>query len=139
MTILEEAQQLVGGDRQQDYGNASESFTRIARLWSAYKGVEISPKDVGMMMILMKVSRSVGSNKRDTLVDIAGYAQCIHTISEGPIAKAPPKQQREGAVTPGHRVGCECSVCAAREHGEYCFKCGQNQPIANGRCTVCGT
>lgn len=75
LTILEEAQDLVCGDRQQAYGDAYESFDRIAKLWSAYKGIRITPKDVASMMILMKVSRSVTSSKRDNWVDMAGYAE----------------------------------------------------------------
>ena len=74
-SVLQEAERLVNGDRQKDYGSASESFRRIAALWSAYRGVEFTPKDVACMMILMKVSRSVSSDKRDNWVDIIGYAE----------------------------------------------------------------
>lgn len=73
-SVLQEAERLVNGDRQKDYGSASESFRRIASLWSVYRGVEFTPKDVACMMILMKVSRSVSSDKRDNWVDIIGYA-----------------------------------------------------------------
>ena len=74
-SVLQEAERLVNGDRQASYGSASESFKRIAKLWTAYRGVEFTPKDVASMMILMKVSRSVTSNKRDNWVDMAGYAE----------------------------------------------------------------
>lgn len=36
MSITDEAKAIVIGDRQQDYGDMSESFTRIAGMWSAY-------------------------------------------------------------------------------------------------------
>jgi len=74
-SVLEDAYDLVNGDRQQSYGDAHASFDRIAKLWSAYKGIKITAKDVSSMMILMKVSRSVTSSKRDNWVDIAGYAE----------------------------------------------------------------
>lgn len=80
-SVLQEAERLVNGDRQQSYGDASESFERIADFWHTYlktklKDTEhISAKDVASMMILMKVSRSVTSSKRDSWVDIAGYAE----------------------------------------------------------------
>lgn len=80
-SVLQEAERLVNGDRQQSYGDASESFERIADFWHAYlktklKGdAHVSAKDVAAMMILMKVSRSVTSSKRDSWVDIAGYAE----------------------------------------------------------------
>jgi hypothetical protein len=72
--ILEEARDLIHKDRAADYGEAKASFTRIAQLWSAYKGVEITPKDVASMMILLKMSRSVTSKKRDNWIDTIGYA-----------------------------------------------------------------
>jgi len=80
-SILDEAKQIVGGDRQQDYGSCVESFERIAKLWSAYKGVEFTALEVSMMMTLLKVSRSKTSPKRDTFVDIAGYAECAGQIT----------------------------------------------------------
>jgi len=72
--ILEEARDLIRGDRASSYGDAKASFGRIASLWTTYKGVEITAKDVAAMMILLKVSRGVTSAKRDNWLDIIGYA-----------------------------------------------------------------
>jgi hypothetical protein len=80
-SVLQEAERLINGDRQQAYGSAAKSFERIAAFWHAYlkhklKDTEhIEPKDVAAMMILMKVSRSVTSSKRDNWVDAAAYAE----------------------------------------------------------------
>ena len=79
--ILAEAARLVVGDRQRDYGPPSESFCRIADLWSTYlrgsgaaSDVEIEAHHVAMMMVLLKISRSCESpQKRDSYVDAAGY------------------------------------------------------------------
>jgi len=81
-SITDEAKTIVAGDRASDYGDANESFTRIAKLWSAYTGTTISPWDVAQMMILLKVSRAKTSRKRDTLVDIVGYAECASKLEE---------------------------------------------------------
>ena len=81
-SISEEASAIVAGDRADDYGDANESFTRIAKLWSAYTGTTLSPWDVAQMMILLKVSRAKTSTKRDTLVDIAGYAECAGQLKQ---------------------------------------------------------
>ena len=80
--ISEEAAAVVAGDRADDYGDVNESFTRIAKLWSVYTGTTISPWDVAQMMILLKVSRAKTSTKRDTLVDIAGYAECAGQLTK---------------------------------------------------------
>lgn len=80
ISILNEAKSIISGDRANDYGDANESFSRIAKLWSAYTGITISPWDVAQMMILLKVSRAKTSRKRDTLVDIVGYAECASKL-----------------------------------------------------------
>lgn len=79
-TILEEAATLVAGPRQGDYGHPRDNFTRIASLWSAYLKHGVSPEDVCVMMMLLKIAR--GLHKRDSLVDVAGYARCIEMIDE---------------------------------------------------------
>ena len=81
-SISEEAAAIVAGERQSDYGDANESFARIANLWSAYTGSTIEPWDVAQMMILLKVSRAKTSKKRDTLVDIIGYAECAGKLNK---------------------------------------------------------
>ena len=80
MSITKEAQDIVHGERQQDYGNMGESFRRIAGLWSAYLGVHVDYLDVGKMMILLKVSRAKNQNHRDSYVDIVGYVECIDKL-----------------------------------------------------------
>lgn len=85
-SILEEAEQLIHGDRQRDYGSAHESFDRIAQFWNTYLGPKlidnISALNVAQMMVLLKVSRSVTSSKRDTFVDQAAYSDLAYTLSE---------------------------------------------------------
>ena len=71
--ILLEAHNLLNAERQQDYGSPAASFARIAALWSAYLGREVSPKDVCMCMALLKIAREANSHKRDNLLDAAGY------------------------------------------------------------------
>ena len=91
-SIAEEAAAVVAGDRAADYGDVNESFARIAKLWSAYTGSNISPWDVAQMMILLKVSRAKTSAKRDTLVDIIGYAECANQLKHGTLVdNRPPK------------------------------------------------
>lgn len=85
-TVLEEAMKCVGGPRRRDYGTPDENFGRIADLWNVHlKGKlskPVTPGDVAMLMILLKVARQANSPKRDNLVDIAGYAQCASELKE---------------------------------------------------------
>ena len=75
--LLREAERIVDGDRDAQYGNTRENFGRTAALWSAYLGVEITAEDYAAMMALVKVSRiRYSPEHRDSWVDLAGYAAC---------------------------------------------------------------
>ena len=74
--ILSSAAKIVTG-RDIQHGDVENSFPRIAQMWSAYKGVEFTPVDVTVMLILLKVARiSSGHQNSDNFIDIAGYAAC---------------------------------------------------------------
>lgn len=60
-------------NRGQDYGEAKESFERIASYWSAYLGKELTGKDVAMLMALFKIAREQGKHKHDNIVDAVNY------------------------------------------------------------------
>lgn len=72
--ILKQAQEIISGPRRKAYGSAVRSFTQIAALWSAYLDQNIEPRDVAMMMILLKTSRQCSAHNEDNLIDICGYA-----------------------------------------------------------------
>lgn len=73
--VLKDAGELVLGERNLDYGDPTENFTDIARMWSAYKGIPFEAHDVAAMMVLTKVARlKTTPSKMDNWVDIAGYA-----------------------------------------------------------------
>jgi hypothetical protein len=75
--LLRETERLIYGDRNEEHGDPGPMMTRVAALWSAYKGVSFSPHDVAAMMILLKISRIHNSpNLVDSWIDIAGYAAC---------------------------------------------------------------
>lgn len=79
--VLQEAQRIVSGDRQTNYGKAEDSLGRIAALWSVWLCQDISDTDVAMMMVLLKVAREKHSHKQDNLVDICGYAALADRIA----------------------------------------------------------
>ena len=72
--FLGEAIILVGGQRQKDYGDKVKNHNNIARLWSAYKDVDITAHDVAIMMTLLKVARTkLGVVSEDTYIDMSAY------------------------------------------------------------------
>jgi len=80
--ILQEADKLTSQDRHQDYGHPYHDFNRTAGLWSELLGVKVTPRQVGLCMIALKLSRQVNKPKKDNLIDIAGYARTIEMIDE---------------------------------------------------------
>ncbi len=57
--LLSKAIEIVGGDRQKEYGDKVDNHNNIAKLWSAYLDVKIEAHDVSVMMILLKVQKRV--------------------------------------------------------------------------------
>ncbi|AVO22369.1 hypothetical protein PBI_SMEAGOL_55 [Mycobacterium phage Smeagol] len=85
-SILEEAQRLIHGPRNKNYGHPRENFADISALFSAYLGRPITDLDVANLMILVKVARVKGTGyHRDSYTDIAGYAGCAERIYEEPV------------------------------------------------------
>ena len=79
-SIVDEAIEIVNGQRQEDYGSINDSFIRIAGLWSAYTGITLDKYDVAKMMMLLKISRAKNGNHRDSYVDIVGYVECVDKL-----------------------------------------------------------
>ena len=78
--ILEKASEVISGERQEQYGSPEDNFLRIAELWTTYTGHMVTPHDVAMMMILLKVARVQTFATEDTLIDICGYAALASTL-----------------------------------------------------------
>jgi|TARA_R110001632_G_scaffold198958_5_gene321330 hypothetical protein len=81
-TILDTAKQYVTNDRQNTHGKPEDSFSRIADYWSAYLKEEITPKDVAIMMTLLKIARiDANASNVDNWIDACGYLACGGEIS----------------------------------------------------------
>lgn len=79
-TILSEAERVICNDRQDQYGNAEDSFQLIANFWNVYlqKKLDgpsvITSYDVARMMTLLKLARSMSNPMhQDNDIDICGY------------------------------------------------------------------
>lgn len=81
-SVLAEAGKTIYGPRQEEYGHPHVNFERIAQAWSAYLGVDVTAQDVTMLMVILKAMRGREGYKRDTNVDIAGYA-ALGAVVEG--------------------------------------------------------
>jgi hypothetical protein len=86
-SVLQEAQEIIYGDREKTYGKPSKNLETIAVMWQAFldaRGdVSLTAKDVSVMMVLLKAAR-LGNDldHRDSVVDICGYAALIERCDE---------------------------------------------------------
>lgn len=92
VTILQEAQAAVFGARQGTYGHPRDDFARTAQLWDAYleakyntpeadDGFTVDGQDVACMMVLLKMARLMNTpDHRDSIVDMAGYAETLARV-----------------------------------------------------------
>ena len=86
--ILEEALRIVDGDRGKFYGHPLDNHGNTAEFWASYLkrkfGVEINltGRDVCLMMVLLKISRDANRPKEDNLLDICGYTRNVQMIEE---------------------------------------------------------
>lgn len=103
LDTLKAAAECVCGSREEDYGSPEDNFAVIAALWTAYTGTDVAPKDVAMMMALLKIARAKAGSKPDTYVDLAGYAACGAEIS----AREPERTAKRTASTSGEGEGTE--------------------------------
>jgi len=86
-TILEEAADLVTGSRGIDYGHPAPDMDAIGLAWSAIlspilrEDLILTGEQVALCLAAMKLVRhSVGSPKRDNIVDGVGYLLCLDAI-----------------------------------------------------------
>ena len=88
-TMLEQADAIISGDRQRDYGDKLQNFSQIAMLWQGTlatvlaPNAAITPELVAMCMIQVKLARLAKSPDHfDSLMDVAGYAGCMSILQD---------------------------------------------------------
>lgn len=138
--ILSKAKKCVCGQREQDYGTPEQNFRLIADLWTDYLGKLISPKDVAMMMCLLKIARiKNGGGTGDSFVDLAGYAACGGEINShskdvsknNDIPESDLRGLFSDAFEKDNRAGHFCNNCKYEyevSNGEHCNTCCHNDP-----------
>ena len=93
-TILADALRLVTGDRNSSYGPPLEDYTRTVALFNTLTGRDLAPEEGTLFMACVKLSR-IGQHLatdapaeawRDSLTDLAGYAECTWQIVQRSVA-----------------------------------------------------
>ena len=79
-SILQEADELINGDRNYTYDHPLDNFNRIKKGWEVIFGIDITEEQVGLAMAWVKICREVHQQKRDNLVDGAGYLGTVQMV-----------------------------------------------------------
>lgn len=82
LNVLEEANKLVNGVRDEQYGLPHENWSDTAEMMTAYlharrllsRDKALDAHDGAMLAVCIKLAREGNKRQRDNLVDIAGYA-----------------------------------------------------------------
>ena len=81
-TLAADAVQAVTGPRQRDSAHPKVNFQRIANLWSIVLDVDITPEQVALCMIQVKIAREMNRHTRDNIVDLIGYSLTLDACME---------------------------------------------------------
>lgn len=123
MTILEEAIQAVTGPRAEAYGDFKQNMDRIAAIASALLGQEVTARECVMVLLAVKFGRLQHTpDHRDSIVDIAGYAQGLAHVMGLDVPEKLERELRKGIRIP------RCPNCASVnvtpvDEGRGAFKC----------------
>lgn len=121
--LLREAERLVTGDRNNQYGPPTQDFDRTAAILTgmglrmvADEGDEISVTEleghhVALIMAALKLSRLCWqADKRDSWADLAGYAACGWECVDRPGGEeATTLTAGTFGFAPDEERGCDCT------------------------------
>lgn len=82
MNILIEADKIVTGSRQTDYGDCKVSFDKISKMASLLSNKELTPIDCANILLSVKLVRESYKHKTDNLIDVCGYTQILNDLNE---------------------------------------------------------
>jgi hypothetical protein len=69
-------------NRRERYGEPTALFDHIAKRWSLVLGAKVTPAQVALCLIDLKVARLARDPAHlDSIVDIAGYATCLREVT----------------------------------------------------------
>jgi hypothetical protein len=93
LSVLQEAQKIIYGERNESYGDPADNHGTTAELFNAFikrkygEGKDwlmicLDAEDVCWFNVFQKISREAHCSKRDNLIDIAGYVGNIEMMQE---------------------------------------------------------
>jgi hypothetical protein len=80
---LQKAQEIISGERQDQYGAPAVNLNRVARGWSIIIGRTLVEREVLLMMDWLKTARLINNlYDEDSWTDKAGYVGLVDFLDE---------------------------------------------------------
>ena len=95
-SILQEAEQIINGPRRESYGDVKDSFSRVALFWSEIIGTTVTPQQVIMCMMALKLCREINQPSRDNRTDLCGYAALLDKLIDSKPPEPPQSASDNG-------------------------------------------
>lgn len=82
-SILKEADLIVNGDRDVQYGNHLQAFEEYSNILESNFGIKLTPAEICKVQMAIKLGRLKYKYKRDSIVDLCGYAEILNRLENG--------------------------------------------------------
>jgi hypothetical protein len=84
-TTIEQAQEIIYGDREKTYGHPSLNLQKITTIWETIFGIPVTVDQVCWAMVALKMARASNPNAnrhKDNEIDAIGYLALIDRCHE---------------------------------------------------------
>lgn len=79
-SILLEADKIVNGDRNDQYGDPTIAFEEYASILKTTFGIELTPVEICKVLMAIKLGRLKHKFKKDSIVDLCGYSEILNRL-----------------------------------------------------------
>ncbi len=75
-----EAENIVNGDRNEQYGDPNIAFDEYSDILNTVFGIKLTSVEICKVQMAIKLGRLKYKYKRDSVVDLCGYAEILDRL-----------------------------------------------------------
>ena len=81
-SILLEADKIVNGDRNDQYGDPNIAFNEYSEILETAFGIKLTGAEICKVQMAIKIGRMKYKYKRDSIVDLCGYSEILSRLEK---------------------------------------------------------